>query len=102
MPPGSASGAITLRFLASPTDAGQSGSVSAGRVLEWIDKAGYAAAARWSGTYAVTAYVGNVRFTRPVEDAAMMMLDENVGCLPVVAGETLAGIISDRSSDPRP
>ena len=67
MPPGSASGAITLRFLASPTDAGQSGSVSAGRVLEWIDKAGYAAAARWSGTYAVTAYVGNVRFTRPVE-----------------------------------
>ena len=32
----------------------------------------------------------------PVEDAALMMLDENVGCLPVVAGETLAGIISDR------
>ncbi|MBK9475617.1 MAG: acyl-CoA thioesterase [Tetrasphaera sp.] len=58
---------ITLRFLAAPTDAGQSGSVSAGRVLEWIDKAGYAAAARFSGSYAVTAYVGNVRFTRPVE-----------------------------------
>lgn len=58
---------ITLRFLAAPTDAGQSGSVSAGRVLEWIDKAGYAAAAGWSGTYCVTAYVGNVRFTRPVE-----------------------------------
>ena len=36
---------ITLRLLAAPTDAGQSGSVSAGRVLEWIDKAGYAAAA---------------------------------------------------------
>ncbi len=59
--------AITRRFLAAPTDAGQSGSVSAGRVLEWIDKAGYAAAARWSGTYSVTAYVGNVRFSRPVE-----------------------------------
>jgi 4-hydroxybenzoyl-CoA thioesterase len=58
---------ITLRFLAAPTDAGHSGSVSAGRVLEWIDKAGYAAAAGWSGTYCVTAYVGNVRFTRPVE-----------------------------------
>lgn len=58
---------ITLRFLAAPTDAGQSGSVSAGRVLEWIDKAGYAAAARWSGSYTVTAYVGNVRFSRPVE-----------------------------------
>ena len=63
----SPSAEITLRFLAAPTDAGQSGSVSAGRVLEWIDKAGYAAAAGWSGTYCVTAYVGNVRFTRPVE-----------------------------------
>ncbi len=31
-----------------------------------------------------------------VEQAAMVMLDENIGCLPVVAGETLAGIISDR------
>ena len=58
---------VTLRFLAAPTDAGHSGSVSAGRVLEWIDRAGYAAAAGWSGTYCVTAYVGNVRFTRPVE-----------------------------------
>lgn len=58
---------VTLRFLAGPTDAGHSGSVSAGRVLEWIDKAGFAAAAGWSGAYCVTAYVGNVRFTRPVE-----------------------------------
>ena len=58
---------ITLRFLAGPTDAGYSGTVGGGRVLEWIDKAGFAAAAGWSGTYCVTAYVGNVRFTRPVE-----------------------------------
>jgi 4-hydroxybenzoyl-CoA thioesterase len=58
---------ITLRFLAAPTDSGYSGTVGGGRVLEWIDKAGYAAAAGWSGTYSVTAYVGNVRFTRPVE-----------------------------------
>jgi 4-hydroxybenzoyl-CoA thioesterase len=57
---------LTLRFLAAPTDAGYSGTVGGGRVLEWIDKAGYAAAAGWSGTYCVTAYVGNVRFTRPV------------------------------------
>lgn len=56
----------TLRFLAAPTDAGYSGSASGGRVLEWIDKAGYACAVGWSGRYCVTAYVGNVRFTRPV------------------------------------
>jgi acyl-CoA hydrolase len=35
-------------------------------VLEWIDKAGYACAVGWAGTYSVTAYVGNVRFSRPV------------------------------------
>ena len=58
---------ITLRFLAVPTDAGFSGSVSGGRVLEWIDKAGYACAVGWAGTYSVTAYVGNVRFSRAVK-----------------------------------
>jgi acyl-CoA hydrolase len=57
---------ITLRFLAAPTDAGHSGNVGAGRVMEWIDKAGYACAVGWSGKYCVTAYVGNVSFTRPM------------------------------------
>jgi acyl-CoA hydrolase len=33
------SGELTLRFLAAPTDAGYTDGVSAGRVLEWIDKA---------------------------------------------------------------
>jgi len=65
MPP--ADRGITLRFLAAPTDAGYSGNVSGGRVLEWIDKAGYACAVGWAGTYSVTAYVGNVRFSRPVK-----------------------------------
>lgn len=59
-------GNVTLRFLAAPTDAGYSGNVGGGRVLEWIDKAGYACAVGWSGTYSVTAYAGNVRFSRPV------------------------------------
>jgi acyl-CoA hydrolase len=57
---------VTLRFLAAPTDAGHAGHVGGGRVLEWIDKAGYACAVGWSGAYCVTAYVGNVRFRRPV------------------------------------
>jgi acyl-CoA hydrolase len=61
-----AADSVTLRFLAAPTDLGYSGSVDAGRVLEWIDKAGYALAAAWSGRYCVTAYVGNVSFSRPV------------------------------------
>jgi len=32
----------------------------------------------------------------PVEEAAMLMLDKGVGCLPVLAGDNLAGIISDK------
>jgi acyl-CoA hydrolase len=60
------SGEMTLRFLAAPTDAGYSDGVSAGRVLEWIDKAAYACAANWSGTYCVTAYVGDVHFARSI------------------------------------
>ena len=57
---------ITLRFLATPQDETLAGIVSAGSMLEWIDKAGYACAVGWSGGYCVTAYVGNVHFSRPV------------------------------------
>ncbi len=58
---------ITLRFLAAPSDTAVDGaSIQAGRVLEWIDKAGYACAVGFSSSYCVTAYVGNVHFTRPI------------------------------------
>ena len=87
---------ITLRFLAAPTDAGRSGSVSAGRVLEWIDKAGYAAAAGWGGTYAVTAYVGNVRFTRPVEVGDLVEVTARV----VLTGRTSMQVSVDVASGP--
>jgi acetoin utilization protein AcuB len=32
----------------------------------------------------------------PVEEAAMIMLDHNIGCLPVIDADSLCGIISDR------
>lgn len=32
----------------------------------------------------------------PVEEAAMLMLDKNIGCLPVIEGGRLVGIISDK------
>jgi acetoin utilization protein AcuB len=34
--------------------------------------------------------------TTAIEDAAMTMLDNDIGCLPVVSGNRLIGIISDR------
>lgn len=63
---------VTLRFLAAPTDKGHSGSVDAGTVLEWVDKAAYAAAVGWARTYAVTAYVGNIHFADPVNVGDMV------------------------------
>lgn len=64
---------ITLRFLAAPTDAAHGGgTVQAGRVLEWIDKAGFACAAGYSGSYCVTAYVGNVHYTAPIRPGSLI------------------------------
>jgi acyl-CoA hydrolase len=57
---------VVLRFLAAPMDITYGGTVHGGRLLEWIDKAGYACAVGWSSHYCVTAYVGDVHFTRPV------------------------------------
>jgi acyl-CoA hydrolase len=57
---------VTLRFLAEPTDVNFGGKVHGGAVMKWIDQAGYACAAGWSGQYCVTIYVGGIRFYRPV------------------------------------
>jgi acyl-CoA hydrolase len=57
---------ITLRFLAEPTDINFGGHVHGGAVMKWIDQAGYTCAAGWSGQYCVTAYVGGIRFIRPI------------------------------------
>ena len=64
---GTERGRSVLRFLALPAEAGVDGrSIRAGHVLEWIDRAGFACAAAWSGSYCVTAYVGDVHFGRPI------------------------------------
>lgn len=69
---------VTLRFLAAPSDVTRGDEVPAGRVLEWIDKAGYACAARWSGTYCVTAYVGNARFVRTIRSGELVQVTARV------------------------
>lgn len=89
---------LTLRFLAAPTDVGYSGNVSGGRVLEWIDKAGYACAVGWSGSYCVTAYVGNVRFRRPVRVGHLVEATARV----IHTGRTSMHIlVTVRSGDPQ-
>lgn len=88
---------ITLRFLAAPTDAGYSGNVSGGTVLEWIDKAGYAAAVGWCGRYCVTAYVGDVKFTTPVRVGHLV---EATARLIHTGRSSMQVLVTVRSGDP--
>lgn len=57
---------LIFRFLAEPTDINFGGKVHGGAVMKWIDQAGYACAASWCGGYAVTVYVGGIRFFYPI------------------------------------
>jgi acyl-CoA hydrolase len=78
-PSARSSGEVTLRFLAAPTDvAFLGGSIQGGKVLEWIDKAGYACAVGWSRSYCVTAYVGDVQFDRPIESGHLVEVSAQV------------------------
>ncbi len=54
------------------------GSVDGGKLLEWIDKVAYAAAAQWSGRYCVTAYVGNIHLDRPIAVGELVELHANL------------------------
>jgi len=57
---------ITLRFLAQPTDVNFGGKVHGGSVMKWLDEAGYVCATTWSGSYCVTAFVGDMNFRNPI------------------------------------
>ncbi|MEV6136781.1 hotdog domain-containing protein [Nocardia sp. NPDC051990] len=85
------------RFLVKPADAGIAGSVDGGKLLEWIDKVAYAAAAQWSGCYCVTAYVGNIHLDRPIAVGELVELHANL----VHTGRTSMHIlVSVYSTDP--
>jgi len=91
--------AITLRFLAAPTDVATiGGAVHGGPILEWIDKAGYACAVGWSRSYCVTAYVGNVRFNRPIESGDLV---EVTATLVYTGRSSMHVLCSVASADPR-
>ncbi|MFV8381705.1 acyl-CoA thioesterase [Corynebacterium hindlerae] len=92
--------AITLRFLAAPTDVLMAGNhgVNGGRVLEWIDKAAYACATSWSGTYCVTAYVGHIHFFRPIPSGHMVEVRSRIA----MTGRSSMHIVNEVfSADPR-
>lgn len=98
--PATKSPAVTLRFMAAPTDVlfADSHGISGGRVLEWIDKAAYACATQWCGTYCVTAYVGHIHFTRPIPSGHIVEVRSRIA----MTGRTSMHIINEVfSADPR-
>ncbi|MFJ5956658.1 acyl-CoA thioesterase [Paenarthrobacter sp. NPDC092416] len=90
---------VLLRFMAAPTDvATVGGKIHAGRILEWIDKAAYACAVTWTGSYCVTAYVGGASFQRPIETGDVV----EVRAAVVYTGRTSLHVrASVRSGNPR-
>ncbi|HEY8920233.1 MAG TPA: acyl-CoA thioesterase [Chitinophaga sp.] len=72
------SNAITLRFLAEPSDVNFGGKVHGGAVMKWIDQAGYTCAAQWSGQYCVTVYVGGIRFYQPISIGNLVEINATV------------------------
>lgn len=69
---------LDFRFLAEPTDVNFGGKVHGGAVMKWMDQAGYACAAQWSGRYCVTVSVGSIRFIRPILVGQMVTLNAKV------------------------
>ncbi|MDP9936812.1 4-hydroxybenzoyl-CoA thioesterase [Paenarthrobacter nicotinovorans] len=70
---------MNLRFLTAPQDMDHGGEqVQAGRVLEWIDRAGYACAVAWSASYCVTAYVGNVHYDGAIRAGDVVEVDARI------------------------
>jgi acyl-CoA hydrolase len=90
--------AISLRFLAEPTDVNFGGKVHGGAVMKWIDQAGYTCAAGWTGTYCVTVYLGALHFLGPIRVGDLVELR----ALVIRTGRTSLDIAIDvYASDPK-
>lgn len=69
---------IVFQFISEPTDVNYGGKVHGGSVMKWIDQAGYACASAWSGSYAVTVYVGGIRFYKPIKIGQIVKVEAHV------------------------
>ncbi len=88
---------LTLRFLAEPKDVNFGGKVHGGAAMKWIDLAAYGCAAAWSGKYCITAYVGGMRFVKPVLVGSMVEVEAQV----IYTGRTSMHLrIEVRAGDP--
>ena len=74
------------------------GKVHGGAVMKWIDEAGYACAAGWSGLPCVTVYVDGIRFYKPVLVGSLVEVHARL----IYTGRTSMHVaVNVRSSDPK-
>jgi acyl-CoA hydrolase len=89
---------ITLRFLAGAHDMNIMGNVHGGAVMKWIDEAGYACSAGWSGLPCVTVYVGGIRFLKPIAVGSLVEVHAKL----IYTGRTSMHVLVDVcSTDPK-
>jgi acyl-CoA hydrolase len=85
-----------MRFLAQPGTVNFGGKVHGGTVMSWIDQAAYACSTAWAQRYCVTAYVGGIRFVRPIMIGDLVEVEARLAC----TGKTSMNIaVEVRSGD---
>jgi len=89
---------IVMRFLAQPSTVNFGGKVHGGTVMSWIDQAAYACSTAWAQRYCVTAYVGGIRFVRPIMIGDLVEVEARLA----YTGKTSMNIaVEVRSGDPK-
>ena len=96
-PPKARSHRTIHRFLVDRADAGIGGAVEGGTLLEWIDRAAYATATKWSGRHCVTASVGNIHLDRPINVGEFVELHAG---LVYTGTSSMHILVTIHSSDP--
>ena len=96
-------GALALEFRADSFDH-PGGLVDAGTVISWIEKAGYAVAASWAGTFVRARYMGHTQFRHsvPVDHRAVVQarVVHTDGADVHVQTRLLLPEVKDESGDP--
>ena len=87
---------ITFQFISEPGDVNYGGNVHGGIVMKWIDQTAYACASSWAESYAVTLYVGGIRFFKPIHIGDLVKVSARV----VYTGTTSMHIACDVFSRP--
>lgn len=85
-----------FQFITEPNDVNFGGNVHGGNVMRWIDQAGFACASKWCETYAVTVYVGGIRFLKPIKIKDLVRIDADI----IYTGRTSMHIKIDVFSRP--